>query len=74
MAKAYNLSSFGVWLKCTLIENRMTQRDLADKLDVTEVSVSRWVHGDRTPRVDQLQQILDVFGCHIEILPDKEET
>jgi transcriptional regulator with XRE-family HTH domain len=72
MARAYRLSSFGIWLKCTLIEHQMTQRDFADKFGVTEPSVSRWIHGDRTPRLDELEKILDMFDCHIEILPNKE--
>lgn len=73
MAKEYRLSAFGIWLRCALAEHQMMQVDLADKLGVTDVTVSRWVHGERTPRVDQLEQILDCFNCHIEILPNKNQ-
>lgn len=66
------MSSFGIWLKCSLYERKMTQRDLAELIGTTEVSVSRYVHGDRMPRLEQLNKILDIFGCHIEILPNKD--
>ena len=73
MAKAYHLSAFGIWLKCTLVENKMKQVDLADKLEVSCVTVSRWISGNRNPKPEQLEKILDLFNCHIEILPNKEE-
>lgn len=73
MAKAYRLSALGIWLKKVLAENQMMQIDLAHTLGVTDVTVSRWVHGERKPRIEQLEKILDIFGYHIEILPNKNE-
>ena len=58
MARAYHLSSFGVWLKASLAERGMTQRELAELLDTNEVSISRYVHGDRMPRLPELNRIL----------------
>ena len=37
-------------LKEELLRNRMKQRDLADRISVSEVSVSRYCNGTRTPR------------------------
>ena len=71
MARGYHLSSFGVWLKCSLAEHQMTQRDLATLIGTTETSISRYVHGDRMPRLAELNKILNIFECHIEILPNK---
>ena len=36
---------------------KMTQRDLAEKLDVTEVTVSRWLNGERDPSIETLNRI-----------------
>ena len=33
-----------------LTQLNMTQRDLAEKVDVTEVSMSRYIKGDRVPK------------------------
>lgn len=40
----------------------MTQRDLAEKAGVTEVSISRYVHGERMPRYAILKSIARALG------------
>lgn len=66
------MPEFGVWLKCELIKAGMKQRDLAKILGTTEVSISRWIHGERTPKQAQIKLILDYFNCHIEIVPNEK--
>lgn len=73
MARAYQLSAFGVWLKSSLAERQMTQKELAELLGTTEVNISRYVRGGRTPREPELSRILNIFKCHIEILPDQKD-
>lgn len=52
-----------------LIEQHgITQRDLANEVGVTEVSVSRYVHGTRTPRGDILVKIAMVLHTTAEYL------
>ncbi|WP_296091486.1 helix-turn-helix transcriptional regulator [uncultured Treponema sp.] len=36
---------------------KMTQRDLAENLNVTEVTVSRWLNGERDPSIETLNKI-----------------
>lgn len=36
---------------------KMSQRDLAEKLDVSEVTVSRWLSGDRNPSLETIGNI-----------------
>lgn len=43
-------SALGQRLTALLAEQHMSQRELAMKIGVTEVSVSRYVSGDRTPK------------------------
>ena len=64
--------SFGTWLKGALKERKMSQRDLASLLETSEVSISRYIHGARMPRMEDVSKIMDIMGCHIEILPNKE--
>ncbi len=45
-----------------LKQKNMTQRDLAEKLEVTEVTVSRWLTGDRDPSIETLNRIAEALG------------
>lgn len=63
-----SLDDFGPWLKGTLLEKKLKQRDLADYVDVSEVCVSRWVNGERYPNRRQMEKILQCLNCHMEII------
>ena len=40
----------------------MTQRDFAARLGVSEVTVSRWLSGERNPSIETLSKIADALG------------
>lgn len=47
----------------TLLKSRgMTQRDLAARLGVSEVTVSRWLNGERNPSVQTLKRLAEILG------------
>lgn len=46
-----------------LKRNNMSQRDLAARLGVSEVTVSRWLSGERDPSIETLNRIAEVLGC-----------
>jgi len=46
-----------------LKRNNMSQKDLATRLGVSEVTVSRWLSGERDPSIETLNRIADVLGC-----------
>lgn len=71
--KIFTMDEFGPWLKYALAKQKMTQRDLADKLYTTEASISRYVNGERQPRKEQLNAIMKAMGYHTEIRADREE-
>lgn len=71
--KIFTMDEFGPWLKYALAKQKMTQRDLADKLYTTEASISRYVNGGRQPRKEQLNAIMKAMGYHTEIRADREE-
>ena len=70
MGNKKGMSAFGVWLKATLMECGMKQKDLAKAMNTSEACVSRWINGNRIPENKQLSWILDYFDCHIEIVPN----
>ena len=64
--------TFRVWLIVQLARRKMTQKDFAAYMGVTEVSISRWSTGKRLPTPTQMQRILDYFDSHIEIVRNKK--
>ena len=59
-------------IKCNISEflnkKEMTQRELADAIGTTEVSISRYVTGERIPKVTMCIQMAKVIGCRVEEL------
>ncbi|MCM8900524.1 helix-turn-helix transcriptional regulator [Caldicoprobacter algeriensis] len=51
-----------------LDEKDMTQRELAERIGVTEVTISRYINGERKPRIDIIGKIAEVFGVSIDYL------
>jgi len=52
----------------------LTQKDIADALSISQVSVWQWEAGESLPKADKLPAIAELFGCTIEELFEKEET
>ena len=50
-----------------LDELGMTQRELAEEIDVTEVSVSRWLNCERIPKWFHFKAMLNVVGLKIKL-------
>jgi len=46
----------------------MTQKQLADKVGITEASVSHYLKGDRSPRASVISKMADALGCKAEFL------
>ena len=50
-----------------LKDSNMTNRELAKKMNVLEVSVSRWVNGTRQPSFKTFMKIMEVCGYRLAI-------
>ena len=48
--------------------NKLTQKELAARVGVTESAISYYVRGDRTPRSDVLTRIARAFGVTTDYL------
>lgn len=61
---------FGKILYAILVEKGMTQRELAEKIDVSEVTISRYVTGIRVPKVTNIIAISKALNVPYERLLD----
>lgn len=52
----------------------LSQKDLAEKINVTEASMSRYIKGERIPRIDVLVKLANVFNVSIEYLQGLKEV
>ena len=55
-----------------LQKNGLTQRELAKQVGVTEVSISRYVNGERTPKGPNVVNIANALNTTVEYLMGHE--
>lgn len=51
----------------------ITQRELAEYVDVSQASVSNWCKGIKMPRMDKFDKICECFHCKRSDLIDEDE-
>ncbi len=49
-------------------KNKLTQADLAKKLNYTDKSISKWEKGDATPPIEILCEIANLYGVTVDFL------
>lgn len=62
------MSIFSVRLSEIMNQQHISQKDLAQKVQVTESAMSYYVKGDRTPRSDVLSRIASALGVTTDYL------
>ena len=67
------MSVFSDNLKSALKKSGLTQKQLADRLNITEVTISRYVNGTRVPRGTLLSGIANVLNVSVDSLLNGEE-
>lgn len=63
-----NIKAIGNNIGNYIARNRMTQKEFAEKLRITEASMSRYISGDRIPKATLLYRMSKVLGCTMEDL------
>ena len=53
--------------------NKMSQGDLAEKLNVSRQSISKWETNASVPELDKLVQLSDLFGLSLDDLVRSDE-
>ena len=61
---------FGKIIKRIRIENNLTQKDLAEKYNVTYQAVSKWENGKNMPDISLIKQISKDFNISIDDMID----
>lgn len=56
--------AFARRLKYYMDGYKMSQKDLAQKVGVSEASVSNWITGIKVPRADKVDKICKIFNCN----------
>lgn len=61
-------------LKSLRKSKRLTQKQLAEKINVTHVSISGYESGNRSPDTDTLQRLADFFEVSTDYLLGRTDT
>ena len=67
-------SALGSRISELLYKTGMSQRDLAEAIGVTEVSMSRYINGARTPKAPIVSKIAEVLNTTTDYLLGNEST
>ena len=55
-------------------QNRISQSELAERLNVSRQAISRWEGGRTSPTVDRLKVLAKIYGVTVDWLLNDEET
>lgn len=50
-------------LRRLALDKDVTQRQIADVIGVSPATVSGWMNGKKTPRMNKIELLCDFFGC-----------
>ena len=68
-----NQEKIGQFIKKIRQDNKLTQKELADKLGVTYQAVSKWENGKNVPDVSILKEMSKMFNVDIDEILDGEK-
>lgn len=66
------MSSFGENLQFYRKRENLTQEQLAEQLEVSRQTVSKWEAGSSYPEMEKILQLCDLFSCNMDILMRKD--
>ena len=49
-------------------KQKITQTELANRMDECEENVSRWFHAGRTPNIRKVEKMVDALGYEIKLV------
>ncbi|MBR5369875.1 MAG: helix-turn-helix transcriptional regulator [Bacilli bacterium] len=68
-----NQEKIGQFIKKIREENKLTQKELADKLGVTYQAVSKWENGKNVPDISIIKEMSKMFNIDIDEILDGEK-
>ena len=64
----FDAEKFSYRLTVLLDESNMTQTQLAEKIGTTNVTICRYINGERVPRIDVASKIPAIFNVSLDYL------
>lgn len=61
-------------IRYQLGKHHMEQSDLADKLGVSQSSVSHWINGNKYPRIDTIEKMAEIFNIRKSDITDEPRS
>lgn len=66
--------TIGSRIRTKIIASGMSQREFAKRIGTTDVSISRYIKGTRTPKASVAAKMAEVLGCSANYLLGIDET
>lgn len=60
-------------IKELIKKSKYTQKEVAEKLNIREASLTGWIKGTSIPRLDNAYKLAQLLECKIDDLIDKEK-
>jgi transcriptional regulator with XRE-family HTH domain len=73
MESDMNNKKIGEYISTRRKNNQLTQKELADKLGVTDKAVSKWERGAGYPDISMLKPLSDILGVTVNELLEGED-
>ena len=64
----YDKATFAKQLRILKDQRGLTQKEIADRLDTTEATISRYVSGDRTPNIETAVELAALLNVSMDTL------
>ena len=64
--------TFGQKIKHLRTKSNLTQKELAEKMNVTFQTISKWESDTNEPDIESIRRLSNIFGCSIEYLFSEE--
>lgn len=61
-------SDLGRNIKAARVELRLSQRELAEMVEESSITISRWETGTRKPQLEDLMKLSRIFNCTVSRL------
>ena len=63
-----NYEKIGSIIKLFRTEKNMTQKNIANQLNITEQAVSKWERGIGLPDISSLSRLADILGINVDVI------
>lgn len=61
-------------IKDLMKHQHISQRSMAEKVGVTEATMSRWINGTRNPDIQYVEKMAETCGCRLVVLDESRQT